>query len=402
MIRISVIKEGKVPQDTRVPLIPSHITELTEQYPDFKVNVVKSNIRCYTDQEYSALNIPLADEIDQADILLGVKEVPMPNLIPDKTYIFFSHTIKEQPYNRELLQEILKKNITLLDYEVLTDKHGARIVAFGRYAGIVGAYNGLLTYGKKFNLFSIRRAHECFDLEDLKTELPKVSLPPIKIVVTGGGRVAGGAMEVLDGAGIKKVSPDELINHSYDFPVYANLLPEHYNKRIDGGQYSDNDFFANPTSYTGNFLRFGEQVDLLIAGAYWDPEAPVLFTKENIAKGDIKIKVVADITCDIEGSVPTTLRPTTIAEPWFDYDSKELKETEAFSSIDNITVMSIDNLPNELPRDASHDFSKELSQQVLPLFATGDKDDILARATITKNGKLTEKFAYLQDYVDGK
>ena len=401
-LKIGVIKEGKVPQDTRVPLIPKHLKKLKHDIRAFEVVVEPSEIRCYTDQEYTAQHIELSTRLDDCDVLLGVKEVPLDKLIANKIYLFFSHTIKEQPYNRKLLQEILRKNITLIDYEVLTNKAGARIVAFGRYAGLVGAYNGLLTYGKKYNLFKLRRAHECFDLEDLKTELPKVTLPPVKILVTGGGRVAGGAMEILDGAKIRKVSPDELLSREFEEPVYANLLPEAYNQHKEGRAYTDQDFFTNPQDYEGNFIRFGEVADLLIASAYWDPEAPVLFTKEDVKAGRINLKVIADITCDIEGSVPTTLRATTIAEPWYDYDKTTLTETAAFTSAENITVMAIDNLPNELPRNASEDFSRELSEQVIPLFLHGDKDDILKRATITREGELTENFAYLQRYVDGK
>jgi saccharopine dehydrogenase (NAD+, L-lysine-forming) len=401
-LKIGVIKEGKVPQDTRVPLIPDHLKILKQDIDDLGVTVEPSDIRCYQDSEYTDHGIELSNELADCDVLLGVKEVPIDQLISNKTYLFFSHTIKEQPYNRNLLRAILEKNISLIDYEVLTNRQGARIVAFGRYAGLVGAYNGLLTYGKKFNLFNLRRAHECFDLEDLKTELPKISLPSIKILVTGGGRVAGGSMEILDGAKIRKVAPEEILNQQFDEPVYANLLPEHYNRHKYGKTYSDNDFFANPKDYEGNFTRFAEVADLLIASAYWDPEAPVLFTKEDISRGNLNLKVIADITCDIEGSIPTTLRATTIADPWYDYDKAALEETSAFSGDENITVMSIDNLPNELPRNASEDFSKELTNQVIPLFVYGDKDDILKRATITKDGRLTEHFSYLQNYVDGK
>ena len=334
--------------------------------------------------------------------MLGVKEVPIKNLLPNKTYLFFSHTIKKQPYNRDLIKEILKKKITLIDYETLTDQNGVRIVAFGRYAGIVGAYNGLLTYGLKSNLFRLRRAHQCFDLNDLSTEYAKIKLPPIKIALTGSGRVANGACEVLDGAGIRKVSTTEFLTEEFSQPVYCQLYPEHYNRHKEGEPYTDEHFFANPTEYESSFLPYTKVADMLIAGAYWDPKAPRLFTKEDVQLEDFKIRVIADITCDIEGSVPTTLRATTIAEPFYDYDRKNLKEIAAFTSDDSITIMAIDNQPNELPRNASHDFSEQLTQKVLPYFVIGDSDGVLARATIAKAGQLTEKFSYLQDYVDGE
>lgn len=401
MMKFGVIKEGKVPQDKRVPLLPEHINQLLLEYPNVEVVVQSSPIRCYPDNEYLDAGIDISQDVSDCDILLGVKEVPIPELIENKTYLFFSHTIKAQPYNRDLLKEILSKNITLLDYEAFTNSNGARIVAFGRYAGIVGAYNGLLTYGKKLNLFNIRRAHECFDLQDLTTEYSKIKLPTTKIVITGGGRVAGGAMEVLDGVGIRKVSADEFLAQELNEAVYVQLNPLDYNRHRDNVDHPESYFFNNPKEYESNFQRFAEKADLLIASAYWEPAAPVLFTKEDLKKDDFNIKVIADITCDIEGSIPTTIRPTSIDSPWYDYNRTILKEDEAFSSESNITVMSIDNLPNELPRNASQDFGYELVNNVLPLFINGDKDAVLERATITRNGKLTEQYKYLESYVKG-
>ena len=401
MIKFGIVKEGKVPQDKRVPLIPEHINQLQNNYPDTEVVVQESPIRCYPDGEYQNAGINVVHNVSDCDIVLGVKEVPLPDLIENKTYVFFSHTIKAQPYNRNLLKEILRKNITLLDYEALTNSKGIRIVAFGRYAGIVGAYNGLLTYGKKLNLYKIRRAHECFDLQDLTSEYAKINLPKTKIALTGGGRVANGAMEVLDGVGIRKVSTTEFLTKDFDEPIYVQLNPLDYNKHKNNVDHPESYFFNNPTEYEADFARFAQKADLLIAGAYWDPAAPTLFTKEDLNNDSFKIKVIADITCDIEGSIPTTLRPTTIDHPWYDYNRSSYKEEGAFSSENNISVMSIDNLPNELPRNASQDFGYELVNNVLPLFINGDKDNVLERATITRNGALTEQYKYLESYVKG-
>ncbi len=401
MVKIGVIREGKIPVDKRVPLIPEHINQLTKDYPDIRVWVQRSELRCYPDEEYAGAGIAVKDSVADCDILLGVKEVPVPELVAGKTYLFFSHTTKEQPYNRGLLRAILQKNITLIDYENLTDQHGHRIVAFGRYAGIVGAYNGLLTYGRKFNLFNLRRAHTCFDLADLTTEYAKIKLPPIKIAITGGGRVAHGAMEVLDGAGIRKVSVKEYLEQEFDQPVYAQLHSHHYNKHRQGAAFSDDDFHRHPEEFVPDFLKFAWQTDLLIAGAYWDPAAPVLFTKEDLLNEKFRIKVIADITCDIEGSIPTTIRPTTIDEPFYDYSPRDFAEAPPFSASENITVMAIDNLPNELPRNASQDFGRELINHVLPLFVTGDDEQVLERATIARNGRLTPKYQYLSSYVAG-
>lgn len=401
MLKIGVLKEGKVPQDRRVPFVPNHITKLEQNSSEINVKVQRSDIRCYSDREYESVGINLVDEISDCDILFGVKEVPISELIANKTYLFFSHTTKEQTYNRSLLKEILNKKITLIDYEGLTDNNSQRIVAFGRYAGIVGAYNGLFTYGLKFNHFKIRRANECFDLEDLKLEYSKIKLPAIKIALTGSGRVAQGALEVLDGIGIRSVSAEDYLSKEFGEPVYTQLLSHHYNSRLDESSFTNNDFYQSPQLFKSNFLKFAHQTDLLIAGAYWHPEAPVLFTKSDLLNKHFNIKVIADITCDIEGSIPTTIRSTTIDEPIYDYNPLTNKEEDAFSDKDNISVMAIDNLPNELPRNASQDFGSELINNVIPHFLNGDKEEVLARATITKDGKLTDRFKYLQAYVDG-
>jgi len=401
MLKIGLIREGKVPVDKRVPITPSQAVELQKQF-DVEVVVQKSNIRCFTDTEYADKGIELVESVDDCGILLGVKEVPMPELIPDKTYFFFSHTSKEQPYNKKLLQTIIEKRIKLVDYEGLTDSKGARVVAFGRYAGIVGAYNGIMTYGKRFDLFNLRPAHECYDLDDLKTEYAKVKLPPIKIILTGRGRVSKGSEEVLKGMNIKRVTSQQFLGEEFDYPVYAQIHSNEYNKTKDGSPFDIKTFHRNPSDFEGDFLKYSKVADVLIAGAFWDPDAPILFTKANATEPDFKIKVIADITCDIEGSIPSTLRPSTIADPIYDYSVKEGVEEPSFSSEDNITVMAVDNLPCELPINASNDFGLQLINNVLPHLFTGDKEEIIKRATITENGKLTDKYSYLQNFLEGK
>lgn len=398
-MKIGIIRERKIPIDRRVPLTPTQAHELKTRYPQFDIAVESSDVRCFQDHEYEDLNIAVVQDISNCEVLMGVKEVPVNSLITGKTYFFFSHTIKEQPYNRDLLREVLKKKITLIDYEVLTDKNGVRLVAFGRYAGIVGAYNGLWAYGKRYNLYNLRRAHECFDLEDMKREYRKIRLPKIKIALTGGGRVARGAMEVLDGIGIRKVTPAVFMEKDFNEPVYSQLNTRDYNKSISGGLFKRSEFYENPELYESDFLKYAKAADLLIAGAFWDPAAPVLFKKEDILRPDFKIKVIADITCDIEGSIPSTKRASTIENPLYDYNPSDDKEEPALREEGNITVMAVDNLPNELPRNASEDFSRELVENVLPYLITEDKDNIISRATITKDGRLTQQFAYLKDYV---
>jgi saccharopine dehydrogenase (NAD+, L-lysine forming) len=400
-VRIGIIREGKVPPDKRVPFTPAQAEEIQQRFPNVTLVCQQSEFRCFTDEEYRDHGLVVQAEVDDCDILMGIKEVPVQNLIADKTYLFFSHTIKKQPYNKKLLQEILRRRIRLIDYEALKDRRGNRLVAFGRYAGIVGAYNGLWTYGKRYKAYSLRRAHECFDVNDLKLELRKVKLPNVKIILTGAGRVGKGSMETLDTAGIRKVNPADFINRTFDEPVYVQLSSGDYHKRKEGGTFNREEFHQNPERYDSYFTDYTRVADILLAGAYWNPKAPVLFTREQMAEDNFRIRVIADITCDINGSIPSTKRATTIIDPLYDYDPRNDSEQSPLSNDRHITVMSIDNLPCELPRSASEEFGRDLIDRVLPILIGKDKEDIIKRATIADKGALTFHFKYLQDYVSG-
>jgi saccharopine dehydrogenase (NAD+, L-lysine forming) len=400
--KIGLIREGKTPPDKRVPFTPLQTEEIEQRYPNVKVVCQESSFRCFKDEEYRELDIAVQSSVSDCDILMGIKEVPLEQLVADKTYLFFSHTIKKQPYNRKLLQEVLKKNIRLIDYEALKDRNGNRLVAFGRYAGIVGAYNGLWTYGRRFKLFSLRRAFECFDVNDLKLELRKVNLPAIKIILTGAGRVGRGSMETLDSAGIRKVSPQLFLEMKFDEPVYVQLGSADYHRRKEGGHFNRDEFHKYPERYESFFKEYTKVADILMAGAYWNPKAPVLFTKEDMLSKDFKVKIIADITCDIDGSVPSTKKASSIADPIYDYDAATDSVKPALSSEHNFTVMAIDNLPCELPRSASEEFGRDLIDRVLPMLLGKDEDGVVARATIAERGKLTSHFEYLQDYVNQK
>ncbi len=400
-IKLGIVKEGKMPPDKRVPFSPLQIVEIEQRYPHVKVIVEESAIRCYTDDEYRKMGIEVSSDISDCEILMGIKEVPIANLVPKKTYLFFSHTMKQQPYNRSLLQAILEKKIRLVDYEALKDKLNNRLVAFGRFAGIVGAYNSLLTYGKRHNLFSLRKASSCFDINDLKIELRKVNLPPIKIVLTGAGRVAKGAMETLDSAGIRKVNASDFISHTYTEAVYVQLSSADYHIRKAGGAFNREEFHQAPEHYKSAFLPFAQAANMLIAGAFWNPKAPVLFTREEMVTSGFKIKVIADITCDIDGSIPSTKKASTILEPIYDYDPVADAVKPPLSHPDYITVMAVDNLPCELPRSASEEFGRDLIDKILPALVISDKDGVIKRASITKGGKLTEGFSYLESYAAG-
>jgi alanine dehydrogenase len=401
-IKLGLIREGKVPPDKRVPFTPLQVQELMQRFPYVKVYCQTSNIRCFADGEYSSVGVEVVDDVSHCDILMGIKEVPPSLLIPDKTYLFFSHTIKKQPYNRVLLQAALAKRIRLIDYEALKDNQDNRLVAFGRYAGIVGAYNGLWAFGRRYKTFSLKRAHECFDVNDLKLELRKAALPPIKIILTGSGRVGKGAMETLDTAGIRKVNPADFLSRRYAEPVYVQLHSSDYHDRIEGGAFNRAEFHQYPNRYSSRFSDFTRVADILMAGAFWNPGAPVLFSLEEMCDSEFRIKVIADITCDINGSVPSTVRATSIEDPVYDFDPHTGKTHPGFSNDNFVTVMAIDNLPCELPRSASEEFGRDLIDRILkPLFGD-DPDTIIERGTIAQKGSLMPRFQYLDSYVRGE
>lgn len=402
-MKIGIIREGKAPPDRRAPFTPQQCKHIIDHMPGVDIVVQPSPIRCFRDEEYSRLGIPLREDLTDCDILMGVKEVPLADLIPGKTYFFFSHTIKKQPYNRKLLQEVIRKGIRLVDYEVLTDRSGMRIIGFGRFAGVVGAYNGLRAWGLRHRLWSMKPAWQCRNMEEMLGELKAVDLPAIRIAVTGGGRVAGGVLELMGAAGIPSLPVDHyLADEIHPSPVYVRLDPGDYNQHKEGKPFDLLHFFNNPGEYRGTFRRFLPQTDLLIGAAFWDPKAPVLFSPEDTRRPDFRVKIIADITCDIDGSIPTTRRSSTIDDPFYDIHPHSFEIKEPFSGDDHISVMAVDNLPCELPADASHDFGKNLTEKVLPFLAGEDPDGIIERASITKNGQLTERFLYLQDYLEDR
>ena len=402
-MKAGILRETKSPPDKRVPLTPKQCSEVMQTFPGVKIIVQPSTDRSFSDEEYRAQGIELREDLSACDVLLGVKEVGIDNLIPGKIYFFFSHTIKKQAYNRALLQAVLEKDIQLIDYEVLTNKAGFRIIGFGRFAGLVGAYNGLRAFGLKNELFDLKPAHQCNDLEEMLQHLDELHLPPLKIAVTGDGRVAGGALEILEHLKIERVSPEAFLKEEEtEVPQYVQLLPGNYVQRTDGSPFELMHFFNHPEMYENSFLPFAHATDLLIAAAYWDPKAPVLFTADEMKDPRFRISVISDITCDIKGSIPSTQRAATIDAPFYDYNPYRETLENAFSNPNNISVQAVDNLPCELPKDASEDFGRNLIDKVFPGLFGADPDGIIERASITKNGKLTTKFAYLQDFADGK
>ena len=400
-MKFGILKERKNPPDRRVVFSPNELTRLKQKYQNVSVKVERSDIRIFDDAQYENLGIEVTDDISDCDILFGVKEVPIENLIPNKSYFFFSHTIKKQPYNRELLQAILQKNIDLYDYETIVDSENRRLIGFGRYAGIVGAYNGIRAFGIKFELFKLPKAETLSGKDALISHLKRLVLPPLKFVITGTGKVGNGAKEVLDAIKIKEVSPENYLTKNYAQPVYTQIDVLEYNKRKDEQILDFSDFYKNPKEYVSDFEKFTKVSDIYITGHFYGNDAPVILTREMLKANDCKIKVVADVSCDVNGPIACTLRSSTIAEPLYGYLPDENKEVDVFHPA-AIVVMAVDNLPCELPKDASDGFGEMFVQHVVPAFFNNDKDGILQRAKITEEGKLTPRFSYLQDYVDGK
>jgi len=400
-MKFGIITERKNPPERRVVFSPDALVTLKSNFPDASIKVETSEVRIFSDEAYQEKGFEISNSLEDCDVLIGVKEVPIDALLPNKKYFFFSHTIKKQPYNRKLLQAILEKNIELYDHETIVDDKNGRLIGFGRYAGIVGAYNAMRAFGLKYELFAIPKAETLPDQKSLIERLRKNRLPNIKIVLTGRGKVAYGAKEILDGMKIKEVNISDYLTKSYDQPVYTFIDVLDYNKRLDGQELDKFDFYNNPKEYTSNFERFALVSDMLITGHFHGNDAPIILSREMLQHPKCQLKVVADISCDVDGPIACTLRASTIAEPLYGYLPSEHKEI-IYNHPAAITVMAVDNLPCELPKDASEGFGDMFLNHVIPAFFNGDKDNILQRAKITENGKLIARFSYLQDYVDGK
>ena len=400
-MKFGIIKERKNPPDRRVVFSPGKLKEFKQQFSEAQILVESSDIRVFTDKQYADAGLEISEDMVSCDVLFGVKEVPVEALIANKKYFFFSHTIKKQPYNRDLLNAILEKNIVLYDHETIIKQNGARLIGFGRYAGIVGAYNGFRAIGLKTGGFSLPKAATLDNRQELITALNAIQLPNLKILLTGNGKVAFGAKEMLDAMHIQQVSVVEYLSETFTEPVYCLADVLDYNKSKEGENTNNRHFYDYPEAYVSNFMRFSKVTDFFIAGHFYGNRAPYLFTRENAKSVDFKIKFVADISCDVDGPVASTLRASTIADPIYGYNALTESEVD-YKHKDAIVVMAVDNLPCELPKDASEGFGEMFLENVIPAFFNNDKDGVLERAKMTEYGKLTERFSYLQDYIEGK
>lgn len=399
-ITFAIIKERKTPPDRRVVFSPEKCQEVIKKFPDAKIIVEASDIRVFPDEAYRNAGFEVLEDVSGADVMLGVKEVPAEALIPNKKYFYFSHTIKKQPYNRNLLKAMLDKNIEMFDHETIVNKSNHRLIGFGYYAGLVGAYNGFRALGLRDNLFKLPKVEILHDLEAAKAELDKITIPNIKIILSGSGKVTNGAKEILDHLKIKEVTDAEYLSKDFEEPVYCLIGVSEYNKRKDGGVFNKKEFYKDPSDYESDFMKYAKVSDVFFTGHFYGNGAPYIFTREDAKSADFRINLVADISCDVDGPVACTLRASTIADPFYGYDPKTETETD-FDAEGAITVMAVDNLPCELPKDASKGFGEMFLESVIPAFFNDDKDGILKRAQITTaDGKLTPRFAYLKDYVE--
>lgn len=400
-MKFGIIKERKNPPDRRVVFSPNEIKTIQEQFPVVSFKVEPSDIRIFSDAEYQNLGIEVTDDLSDCEVLFGVKEVPVEALIPNKKYFFFSHTIKKQPYNQKLLQAVLEKNIELYDHETIVDAANKRLIGFGRYAGIVGAYNAIRAFGIKFELFKMPKASALKGRDVLVQQVKRQIIPPIKIVVTGTGKVGSGVKEMLLAMKIKEVSVENFLTKKFTQPVFTQIDVLEYNKRMDGQKFDTKDFYKNPSEYESDFERFTKVADIYISGHFHANAAPQILSQKMLQASDCAIKIVADVSCDVNGPIACTLRASTIEEPLYGYLPSENKEVDVFHPA-AIVVMAVDNLPCELPKDASEGFGEMFTQHVIPAFFNNDADGILARAKMTENGVLTERFNYLHDYVAKK
>lgn len=401
MIKIGIIREGKNPPDGRTPLTPEQCAEAQVELA-LRIVVQPSPVRCFKDKEYLKHGINLQEDLSDCSVLLGVKEVPIELLLPGKTYLFFSHTMKKQVYNRPLLQALLEKKVRMIDYEALTDKRGKRLIAFGFYAGLVGAHNALWTWGKRSGDFSLPRLYQRHDYAEVLEIYSSLKLPPVRIVLTGGGRVAAGAAKNLSDMGIQQVSPQEFLKREYSTAIFTQIHAKDYVARRDGAVFEKVDYYANGAVYESRFAPYYRKADIFINGIFYDQKGPMFFSGAETQSPDFRIRVIADISCDImpDASMPCTLRASKITSPVYGYSRMTGQETAPFKG-DSIDIMAIDNLPSELPRDASAFFGRQLLDKILPELLRGDESPVLRRGMITEAGKLTEVFSFLAPFAAG-
>lgn len=428
MRTIGIRKEDKNVWERRVPLIPGHVKKLKSEF-DITTLVEPFERRTFTDNEYKEAGAEVTPDYNDAPVIFAVKEIPIKLLQKDKTYIFFSHTIKGQDYNMPLLKKIMDLGCTLIDYETMTDENGRRVVFFGKYAGYAGMIDTLHGLGKRLNLsgietpfLQIKPAYEYRDIEEAKQHVKQVSeeikekgLPtevsPLVFGFAGYGNVYKGAAEVFDLLPFEEVTPEELSDMDEESGKIVKVVFKEKDmvKHKDGNPFELQDYYSNPENYVSAFSKYLDNIDVLINAIYWDDRYPVFVTKKYLKenKDNLKLKVIGDITCDIDGAIEITYKSTPSDNPAFVYNPATDKYTDGYAG-KGVVNIAVDNLPAELPRDASTGFSNALNVFVPGIvnadmdksFEDAGYDPVIKRAVIVYKGKLTPDYQYLEEYLD--
>ncbi|TVQ82761.1 MAG: hypothetical protein EA393_16405 [Bacteroidetes bacterium] len=434
-VKIGIRQEDKYAMERRTPLTPKHVKKLKEEY-NLEFVVQTSSKRIFTDEEYLKAGAKIAEKLSECPVIMGVKEIPSDFFEKNKTYIFFSHVIKGQPYNMPMLKKMMELGCHLIDYERVADEQGRRLIFFGKFAGLAGMINSLWSLGQRLKelgytnnpFLKIKQSYHYDSLAEAKKEISEVGreiaenglpkeLLPLTIGFTGYGNVSIGAQEIAALLPIKEISPEKLpeLQNRKNLPdniIYKTVFHEKHISKPKNSSHSFElqDYYNHPEKYENNFEQYIPHLTILMNCMYWDTRYPRIFTK-NFArklyeKGEPKIKVVGDVTCDPDGSIEFTHKGTEIEDPVFVYNPQTGKPRMGFKG-DGILVMAVDILPSELPRDSSEAFGDALVNFIKPI-ADADFDlDFenlrlpapIKKAMILHKGKLTKDYEYIQQYL---
>ncbi|NQT62043.1 MAG: hypothetical protein HQ556_03705 [Candidatus Marinimicrobia bacterium] len=428
-VKIGIIAEHK-PGEGRIPLTPVQITQLHQENPDLTISVMPSKQRIFLDDEFRSSDIRMPQDLADANLVMAVKEIDVKDIRGNQTYLYFSHTIKGQDYNMPMLQHILDTGATLLDYELIRDENNRRLVFFGRHAGLAGMVNTLWSYGQRLKalgtdspFLQIKQAQDYANLEEINLSLQILGSeisrwladkPAIVIGLTGYGNVSGGAQEILANLPMHEMSAEELLAADLD-ALHGQLIKVVFKEKdmfepLDSNtEFELQDYFNHPEKYQAKFQPYLKKMHMLVNCIYWDTPYPRLVTLEDIKAhyaSDKTLMVVGDITCDIDGAIQFNTGATLSPDPVYIHDINTGKKIMGFKG-EGPVVMAVDNLPTELPREASAAFGEALIPFVFAMGACDysepfDSLDLPAevkRAVIAHAGKLTPDFEMLKKYL---
>jgi alpha-aminoadipic semialdehyde synthase len=430
---IGIRHEDKYKLERRAPLTPKHVARLVKQ-KKLDIIVQTSDKRVFLDEEYIQAGAKIAKDLKKCSVIFGVKEMPESFFEPEKTYVFFSHVVKGQPYNMAMLRRMMELKCNLIEYEKVVDEQGKRLIFFGRYAGMAGMINSLWALGLRMkeagfssNLVKLKQAHHYHSLMEAKDDISAIGqliaengipheLRPFVIGFTGYGNVSQGAQEIIGLLPVKEISPEKLLDlHRRkklpDNIVYKVIFKEEdLFEHVDGDPFELLDYYANPHNYRSKFEKYIPYLSMLVNCVYWDKRYPRLVTKQYLkklfAKGAPRLTVIGDISCDVEGSVECTLKPTEIDDPIFTYDPDTEQITMGHKGT-GMLVMAVDILPAELPRDSSDGFGDVLVNFVKAIadadfnehFDDLDLPKPIKKALILHNGELTLDYKYMEEFL---